>query len=79
MQQIGFSVPDWTPPPPPTGQTLTGRTTRLEHLTLAHADALHAAFEGGGDDLWTYMPRGRLDLDGYRAWVAEALAQRDAH
>ncbi|MCJ8139841.1 GNAT family N-acetyltransferase [Falsirhodobacter halotolerans] len=72
MQQIGFSVPDWTPPPPPTGETLVGRTARLEKLTLAHADALHRAFEAGGDALWTYMPRGRTDLEGYRAWVAEA-------
>jgi RimJ/RimL family protein N-acetyltransferase len=57
--------------------TLTGRTVRLEPLTLAHVPDLTAA--GQNDDIWRYMPytqmRSEADM---RAWVEDMLA-RQAH
>lgn len=75
--QIGFPLPDWTPPPMPSGERLVGRFAELVPLDVAHADALHDAFAAAGDTLWTYMPYGPFQQSCYRAWVAKMQGSRD--
>lgn len=71
-QPIGFSLPDWTPPPPPSRKTLVGRFCRLEPLDpTRHAAALYAAnaLDVEGRD-WTYLSYGPFDsLEAYQAWM----------
>ncbi len=51
-------VPNWVPPPRPTGQVLEGRYARLEPLRAkAHAAALFAA-NRADDRIWDYLPYG---------------------
>lgn len=57
-QPIGEPVPRYTPPPHPSGVSLTGRTVRVVPLDIdAHGTDLYAAY-AGHDALWTYMPTG---------------------
>ena len=79
-QPIGAPLPDWTPPPFPPRQTLTGRFCRVEPLDPErHTEALFAAYaldpdEGG----WTYLTYGPFaDLPACRAWVEAAAAGED--
>ncbi len=75
---LGAPVPDWTPPPAPSGAVLEGRYVRLEPLTEDHAAALHQAFQGH-DSLWDYMPCGPFDsAEDYRRWVRDTVAD-DGH
>ncbi len=71
-QPIGFALSDWSPPPRPSRESLTGRFCRVEPLeTTRHATALFAAdaldTEGRS---WTYMAYGPFaSLADYRAWM----------
>lgn len=72
---LGAEVPDWTPPPVPTGDVLDGRYARLEPLNAEkHAALLFAAYEGH-DALWDYMPYGPFHSAAqYHRWVRETVA-----
>lgn len=75
---VGPPVPDWTPPPVPTGEGLTGRYARLELLDAdRHAALLFKAFDGH-DALWTYMPDGPFaSAAQFHRWMREATARDD--
>ncbi len=73
-QPVGEPVPGWSPRKPTGPATLTGRTVRLEPLTMAHADDLFRALvEDSSPQLWTYLFSGpfedRGSFDGYLASV----------
>lgn len=71
-QPIGFSIPDWTPPPHPPRTPMMGRFCRVEPLEIdAHASDLFAANNEDTDHrLWTYLSYGPFDsLDSYIAWM----------
>ncbi|OYW57454.1 MAG: GNAT family N-acetyltransferase [Rhodobacterales bacterium 12-65-15] len=74
----GTPVPDWTPPPRPGHQPMTGRHVRLEPLEAeVHAFDLHAAYEGH-DALWDYMPYGPFaSASEYHLWAREREAGED--
>src|SRR6185295_8745273 len=75
-QPIGFAVPDWKPPQPPTPAPMEGRFCRLEPLDAGkHAEALHAANVLNADgSMWTYMAYGPFATQEiYRKW-AEGVA-----
>lgn len=56
--------------------TLTGRSVRLEPLSLDHVPGLWAA--GDEPEIWTYMPYGPIDsLDRMRWWVEEMLRRKE--
>jgi RimJ/RimL family protein N-acetyltransferase len=72
-QCIGFPLPEWTPPPLPPREPMTGRFCRLEPLDLArHAAALFEADAADTDGRsWTYLAYGPFDsLPSYRAWLS---------
>ena len=71
-------VPDWTPPPVPTGEGLAGRYAQLEALDAdSHAARLFKAFDGH-DDVWTYMPDGPFaSAAQFHRWMREATARDD--
>jgi len=78
-QPVGAPLPGWTPRALPPRTPMKGRFCTLEPLSLAHADALHAANsldkEGGN---WTYLFDGPFaSADDYRAWVAKAAQTGD--
>ncbi|HLZ22169.1 MAG TPA: GNAT family protein, partial [Ktedonobacterales bacterium] len=57
--------------------TLVGENVRLEPLELAHAEALYLA--GQHPRIWDYMPVDpSASVASMRAWIAEALAAREA-
>jgi RimJ/RimL family protein N-acetyltransferase len=66
------------PPAAPwvTSVTLVGRGVRLEPLELAHVPSLAAA--GADPATWTWMHAPLADEASMRAWVDEALRNRDA-
>ena len=78
-QPIGWSVPNWSPPPRPTRTPLEGRRVRLEPLSESHATDLFAA--NASDDrgqLWTYLGYGPFaSLESYRDWVIAAALGDD--
>jgi RimJ/RimL family protein N-acetyltransferase len=71
-QWIGFSLPNWVPPPLPPREAMEGRFCRLESLDPdRHAAAL---FEANAADVdgrnWTYLAYGPFsDFPSYRAWL----------
>lgn len=75
---LGPPVPNWTPPPAPSGAVLEGRYARLEPLSAdAHAAVLFGAYEGH-DWLWDYMAYGPFHSAAqYHRWVREAEAGTD--
>lgn len=79
-QLIGFSVPNWTPPPSPPRSVMQGRLCRLEPLDIAtHAHALHEVnlLDKEGRN-WTYLPYGPFDdFDSYHAWLSKASSGND--
>src|SRR5262249_61674942 len=71
-QCIGFSLPNWVPPPLPPRAVLEGRFCRLEPLdTDRHAAALFEADAADADGRrWTYLAYGPFrDVSSYRAWL----------
>lgn len=73
---LGESVPNWAPPPRPSGEVLQGHYARLEPLDAErHAALLFRAFEGH-DDRWTYMPYGPFHSSAqFHRWVRETVAR----
>lgn len=54
-QFVGESLPDWKPCPLPQPVILTGRSCRLEPISVdKHFDDLFAAYIGADERLWTY-------------------------
>jgi RimJ/RimL family protein N-acetyltransferase len=78
-QEIGFALPEWTPPPLPPHEVMTGRLCTLVPLHIEHADPLFDAFGLDVDDRgWTYLPYGPFpSRDDFRAWVAENAVSDD--
>ncbi len=75
---LGAPLPDWTPPPRPTGTTMQGRLVRLERMDAdAHAADLHRAY-GGHDALWTYLPYGPFaSAASYHRWAKDVAMGSD--
>lgn len=79
-QPIGQPLPDWTPPPHPSREPMTGRFCRVEPLDPArHAADLFAANSADADGrMWTYMAYGPFaTLDAYRAWMERTCSGDD--
>lgn len=79
-QPIGFALPDWTPPPRPPREVLTGRYCRVEPLDPArHPQDLHTAnmLDPSGR-AFTYLSSGPFDsLESYRQWIAASCLGND--
>ncbi len=69
---LGFAVPDWTPPPLPSGEVLSGKYAELEPLSAdIHAALLFNAF-AGHDAVWDYMPVGPFSSSAqFHRWVRD--------
>lgn len=79
-QPIGFPVPDWRPPEPPSREPMVGHTCRLEMLDAErHAEELYAANRLDTQTRnWTYLPYGPFETSGaYREWVEDAAKGDD--
>jgi RimJ/RimL family protein N-acetyltransferase len=79
-QPVGFSLPNWTPPPAPSRQAMVGRYCRLEPLNAdLHSQGLYEANALAPDDRsWTYLYYGPFaTLAGYQAWMADVCARND--
>jgi RimJ/RimL family protein N-acetyltransferase len=79
-QPLGWRVDGWTTPPRPPLEAMTGRTCRVEPLSVdRHAADLHAANRRDADGRnWTYLPYGPFDtLEAYIAWVTSVVAATD--
>lgn len=74
---IGPRVDNWTPPPAPSGEVLTGQFAQLEPLDAeAHAVLLFRAYQGH-DYLWDYMPYGPFHSAAqYHRWVRDIVADK---
>jgi RimJ/RimL family protein N-acetyltransferase len=70
-QPIGFSIPDWAPPPRPPQTAIDGQYCRIEPLDVdSHAADLHAANALDAGRHWTYLPYGPFATEAdYREWM----------
>ncbi|PSL21949.1 GNAT family N-acetyltransferase [Shimia abyssi] len=77
-RQVGYAVPNWTPPPEPGGAVLQGTHVRLEPLDAEkHAALLYRAYQAD-DWVWDYMPHGPFHSAAqYHRWVRETVANKD--
>jgi RimJ/RimL family protein N-acetyltransferase len=79
-QPIGFTVANWSPPPRPSLDPMSGRFCRVEPLDATrHAADLHAAnrIDAEGRN-WTYLPYGPFETPtSYAAWVESVAAKPD--
>ena len=79
-QPIGFAMPDWTPPPRPPRQALTGQYCRVEPLDLErHSADLHSAnsLDPSGR-AFTYLSSGPFtSLESYRQWITTTCLGND--
>ena len=75
---FGFALPDWTPPPAPLGETLTGTWVQLEAMDPdAHAADLFRAYSSA-DQVWDYLPYGPFSsASGYHRWAKENATGTD--
>jgi RimJ/RimL family protein N-acetyltransferase len=78
MPRFGEPIPDWTPPPWPGTEPLSGCFGRLERLDPArHAADLHEA-NLADDSIWDYLGYGPFAAAAdYRAWADAMAAERD--
>ena len=69
---LGKPLENWSPPPVPQGETLTGRYAELAPLSAeAHAALLYRAY-AGHDAVWDYMPVGPFSsASQYHRWVRD--------
>jgi RimJ/RimL family protein N-acetyltransferase len=74
----GAPVPNWTPPPAPTGEVLRGRYAELAPLSAEdHAALLFRAY-AGQDHVWDYMPYGPFSsASQYYRWVRDHAGKPD--
>jgi RimJ/RimL family protein N-acetyltransferase len=79
-QPVGFPLPDWTPPPRPPRETLTGRYCYVEPLDPSrHSADLHTAnrLDPSGR-AFTYLSSGPFDsLESYRQWITTSCLGND--
>ncbi|MFT4620495.1 MAG: RimJ/RimL family protein N-acetyltransferase [Sulfitobacter sp.] len=77
-RRFGVPVPDWTPPPRPSGVAMQGRNVRLERLdSYLHAADLHRA-NATDDAIWDYMPYGPFHSAAtYHKWVRSVTEGAD--
>lgn len=70
-QPIGPALPDWTPPPAPVREPMTGRYCRLMPLDEALVNELYDAIALDDDARhWTYLPYGPFPTkDDYLQWA----------
>ena len=62
---------------PPPDLVLTGRTTRLEPLSISHATDLYKEF-AGHDELWDYMPSGPFaSMEALSSWIESRVGKPD--
>ena len=75
---LGQPVENWTEPPVPSGDILTGRYAHLEPLSAdAHAALLYRAY-AGHDAVWDYMPVGPFSSSAqFHRWVRDHADQPD--
>jgi RimJ/RimL family protein N-acetyltransferase len=79
-QPVGPPLPDWTPPPWPPREPMTGRLCRIEPLDPGrHAEDLYHANSLDADGRnWTYMNYGPFDsFATYRSWIEEVCPRED--
>lgn len=73
-QPVGKALPDWRPPPWPSGAPLAGQYCRLERLDPDRhgADLFAANTEDKTGAMWTYLPYGPFpDLESYSQWLKD--------
>lgn len=79
-QPIGFPLPDWTAPPLPPRETLTGRYCQVEPLDPSrHPEDLHTAnmLDPSGR-AFTYLSSGPFgSLEAYRHWITASCLGTD--
>ena len=71
-QPIGFSVPDWRAPSPPSRESMEGHYCVVEPVNPdRHAQSLFESYALDAEGRnWTYLPYGPFEeLEGYRAWL----------
>ena len=73
VPKLGDPVPNWHAPDRPNGVRLSGQRVMLHPLDPdAHAEELHAAFDGH-DQVWDYLPYGPFaTAEQLRAWMRDA-------
>jgi RimJ/RimL family protein N-acetyltransferase len=77
---LGEKVENWTPPPRPEGEDMTGRYVQLERLDAnRHAADLFRAYSGH-DALWDYMPDGPFHSQAaFHRWAQKAAESDDPY
>ncbi len=75
---LGALLENWTPPPVPDQNVLTGAFAELAPLSAEdHAALLYRAF-AGHDDIWDYMPNGPFSsASQYHRWVRDHEGKAD--
>lgn len=78
-QPIGFTIHNFTPPPRPNFNSLSGNYARLELISLSHLNSLFEAFSLDTQGInWTYMPYGPFkDLKEFSEWAQKACFGED--
>lgn len=77
-RDIGAAIANWTPPPRPSGATLTGRYALLQPLTAdTHAAELFKA-NSASDAIWDWLPYGPFaSAASYHRWMRDITAGND--
>lgn len=78
-QPLGERLPNWTPPPLPSAQPLTGAYCRLEPLRADHAASLYQALGTPASAAgWTYLPYGPFATEAeFSHWLSSQCEQPD--
>ena len=75
---VGPAVENWSVPPAPTGERLSGQYAELEPLSAeTHAALLYRSY-AGHDAVWDYLPYGPFHSSAqYHRWVRDHAGQPD--